>query len=352
MASDEGLLQKHLQALRAAAVEQRFRVPDEWVNGTFENCRFCSSQLLCSCPEKFWKRLRTKFADLASLVTEVSISLSHEDLLCQARQSESYDIHGSQYRISLCLEEADYTSGGVGRFAYKAAEALSSLLANGHLRVKGLRVLELGSGIGLAGLAAAQCGAEIVLLTDYSDSVLGCASENASKNSLQSQVRVSRLDWTEFLTSSSAEAACQASGIDKQMWAPDVIIGADVCYQVEHAEAMLRVLSHLFSRVNPHARAIIVNGWPNKGLRRFECLVGARDALTGSADNAETPAGRRFVEDDEEISTAACRDAGAEHSVHLVSVRRMTGFSDHAHHVYEFGYEGGAQQELESVLVW
>ena len=77
-----------------------------------------------------------------------------------------------------------------------AAIALARYVeANGSLR--GRRVAELGCGVGLAGITAGLCGAE-VLLTDYVPEALDFARRNAQLNDLASQtIKSAVLDWEE-----------------------------------------------------------------------------------------------------------------------------------------------------------
>jgi predicted nicotinamide N-methyase len=61
----------------------------------------------------------------------------------------------------------------------------------------GKRILELGCGLGLAGLAAALAGAKVVL-TDYMEEALGYARENARLNEVPNgNVTFMTLDWQE-----------------------------------------------------------------------------------------------------------------------------------------------------------
>ncbi len=65
---------------------------------------------------------------------------------------------------------------------------------------RGRRVLELGSGVGTAGIAAAIGGADRVILTDINSTALRLASANAALNGLVGEggsgaVSVAHLDW-------------------------------------------------------------------------------------------------------------------------------------------------------------
>lgn len=48
-------------------------------------------------------------------------------------------------------------------------KALVAFLGQYRQLIQGKRVVDLGTGTGVAGLAAAQCGARDVVLTDYSE---------------------------------------------------------------------------------------------------------------------------------------------------------------------------------------
>ena len=75
--------------------------------------------------------------------------------------------------------------------------------------VSGQRVLELGAGVGTAGLAAAACGASLVVLTDINEAALQCARSNCTRNgdSIQSVTAVSHLDWARPPILDAADAA-------------------------------------------------------------------------------------------------------------------------------------------------
>jgi predicted nicotinamide N-methyase len=104
------------------------------------------------------------------------------------------------------------------------------------VRVAGKRVIELGSGTGLAGLAAAACGADSVLLTDMFGMKL--LESNVRRNGLQSLVRVAPLSWGD--PDDIKHALARSTDSTKPGSHYDVIIGSDVLYdQVEQFSALL-----------------------------------------------------------------------------------------------------------------
>lgn len=78
---------------------------------------------------------------------------------------------------------------GAGDIVWPASIALARMLAHVPSLTAEKRVLELGCGLGTAGLAAASAGAASVLLTDRDQAVLDCAHEAIEANGLAKTVR-------------------------------------------------------------------------------------------------------------------------------------------------------------------
>ncbi len=103
----------------------------------------------------------------------------------------------------------------------------------GRRRLDGLRVVELGCGMGVPSLAASRCGAA-VLATDASDEALELLARNASRNGLP--VETMQVDWT-------SPAALLAR-------APfDLVLAADVLYERASVAQLLALLPRLAPRV-------------------------------------------------------------------------------------------------------
>ena len=107
---------------------------------------------------------------------------------------------------------------------WPAAVALGRRLLT--MPLAGERVLEIGAGVGLAGLAAARAGAS-VLLTDREPIALEIVRRNAALNDLSVETAI--LDWFE----NPPEASF------------DWIIGADILYERQQAEPVARLLARL-----------------------------------------------------------------------------------------------------------
>jgi predicted nicotinamide N-methyase len=100
-------------------------------------------------------------------------------------------------------------------------------------RLDGLRVVELGCGIGVPSLAASRSGAA-VLATDTSVEALDLLARNASRNSLH--VETARVDW--------------ASPDGLLARAPfDLVLAADVLYERPSVAQLLTLLPQLAPRI-------------------------------------------------------------------------------------------------------
>lgn len=127
----------------------------------------------------------------------------------------------------------------------------SSLALAGALpeRLAGVRVIELGCGLGVPSLVAAARGAEVTAL-DWADDAIGLLRENADRNGIELEAVTG--DWRTF------------SG-----WY-DLALGADLLYEARNGAALLRVLPLLSPEVlladpgRPYAREFFeraTNGW-------------------------------------------------------------------------------------------
>jgi predicted nicotinamide N-methyase len=95
--------------------------------------------------------------------------------------------------------------------------------------LEGLRVLELGCGLGLPSIVAALGGAR-VLATDWSPEALEVAAANAARN--RADVETALVSWA------GAEPLVRAAP-----W--DLVLGADLLYERRNVDQLLAVLPRL-----------------------------------------------------------------------------------------------------------
>eukprot|EP01043_Picozoa_sp_COSAG02_P049895 COSAG02_NODE_5062_length_4680_cov_3.865095_4_plen_450_part_00 len=178
---------------------------------------------------------------------------------CAVRVNESgcvmeLQLHQLGGDLSIELESDCGDKQGLGLWTLGLAAASWASSDEGRREVTGRRVLEIGSGVGLAGLA---CGAaaEEVTLTDYDEQVLHKLRRHVARNQARLQpttFRVARLDWdaapAEQPHAVRERRACAGSAVQLEpepepelpddlqvvLGRPtrpfDVVLGADVCY--------------------------------------------------------------------------------------------------------------------------
>jgi predicted nicotinamide N-methyase len=114
-------------------------------------------------------------------------------------------------------------------------------------RLRGVRVLELGCGLGVPSLAAAGAGAR-VLATDWSPDAIELLGTNAARNGLRLETAVS--SWSE----PGPELAGAPWGL---------VLAADVLYERRNAELLLDLLPRLGGEVlladpgRPHLKGFL-----------------------------------------------------------------------------------------------
>jgi predicted nicotinamide N-methyase len=170
-------------------------------------------------------------------------------------------------------DELRHQEGAVGRsapywaLAWPSGMALAATLAGRELA--GLRVLELGCGLGLPSLVAARRGAS-VLATDGEPDAVVFAAHNLALNDLEGEV--AQVDWRD----SGALA-------DGGPW--DLVLAADVLYTRQNVEALLRLLPRVVGR---GGEALVAD--PKRaGGRDFLAAARGLFALESRADPARPP---------------------------------------------------------------
>jgi predicted nicotinamide N-methyase len=93
--------------------------------------------------------------------------------------------------------------------------------------IHGIKILELGCGLGLASLIAAQRGADITA-SDYHPLADTFLKENCSLNQFQ-PIKYERLDW---------------STLDSDIGTFDLIIGSDLLYERNHPKMLSEFIHH------------------------------------------------------------------------------------------------------------
>lgn len=148
---------------------------------------------------------------------------------------EALEIDGLTLVKPRDWDELRHQEGGEGRSApywallWPSGRALADAVAGDAERLAGLRVLELGCGLGLPSLVAARAGARVLASDGSSDAVV-FAAHNLALNELEGEV--AQTDWRE-----------PRELLGGAPW--DLVLAADVLYMKQNVEALLRLLPRL-----------------------------------------------------------------------------------------------------------
>ncbi|TPX59217.1 hypothetical protein PhCBS80983_g02574 [Powellomyces hirtus] len=192
----------------------------------------------------------------------------------------------------LSVREMGFGDAGLGFQTWGAGVVLARLLDSGSLPLNNAsRVLELGSGTGLAGLVCARIGQEAaakrstdfrITMTDYDSTVLSNLVHNAASNDLTTTVAVHKLDWTDGVMWDSHPTQQQEYPL---------IIASDCAYDISHARHIPRVVDSYLAKHTPHARFWCVLPVRNRFDGELEAFVKAMRAssqLVKVADQCRT----------------------------------------------------------------
>jgi predicted nicotinamide N-methyase len=125
---------------------------------------------------------------------------------------------------------------------WKSGVALAEEIAGRDVR--GLRVVELGCGLGVPALAASLAGAD-VLATDWSPTAIALLEKNAHRNDVRLETAI--VAW-----------AHPDALVERGPW--DLVLAADVLYERRNVDELLELLPRLGSTVlladpgRPHAK--------------------------------------------------------------------------------------------------
>lgn len=133
-------------------------------------------------------------------------------------------------------------SSDFGLFVWPSALLLSEFLWQHRSQLPGMRIVELGAGVGLPGILAAKLGARVVLTDRDALPVLENLRQNCKRNGVS--CKVCALAWG---TVTESMEAVRAEGVD-------LVMGADCVYSREEAEGLLATVSCLVSGAAPTHR--------------------------------------------------------------------------------------------------
>ena len=155
------------------------------------------------------------------------------------------------------LNELTFGEAGLGSNVWDAGIALGIWLQENTHVVLGRSVLELGSGVGLAGISSALAGAASITLTDVdSNALLDNLAANAARNGVDATSAA--LDWAE----------CGAAGYSP-LERFSCILGSDLVYY-DQAAALVHAVTKLLA---PGGTCVLINVKGREGVEGFAQLL-------------------------------------------------------------------------------
>ncbi|KAJ3283704.1 Protein fam86a [Rhizoclosmatium sp. JEL0117] len=149
--------------------------------------------------------------------------------------------------VTLAEHSQTISNGTTGLRTWPAALKLVSHLISAKQLMKPKKVLELGCGVGLAGIACGVLGlASSIEFTDVDPTVLATVSKNCAINFGESgeskfvETKVSALDWEAISDSALKDRVTESSA--------DLIIASDVAYDPVIVAPFVRVLNAFLRR--------------------------------------------------------------------------------------------------------
>jgi predicted nicotinamide N-methyase len=182
--------------------------------------------------------------------------------------------------IDFCSSADDLLADGTGGTAWAAGVAAAELALSQPSLFAGKRVLELGCGVGLVGLALSRSATppSHVLLTDGNAAAASNARRNLGVDGASS-TEVIELAWEEV----SAEFAASL--------APQVILAADVIYDPTSISALCAALSHFLKQPAGELALVFVTPRQPASLALFLENCGAFGMMADDATEDFLPCG-------------------------------------------------------------
>lgn len=257
--------------------------------------------------------------DDGSLSEALTGPLMKIDFAC-VHETRSYDSRFIQDSHTLLFKEVPVgcETGGV---LWAACIVFCVWILQNHGRFQNKHVLELGSGLGLAGLTTARFASEVTL-SDYLPTLLrnlqchiqlnlqqdlGQEKQGPQDEKMQptapgyQRVRTEKLDWSSFTALPSH----------------NIVIGSELCYSTEHTEHLAAVIRSACCNHNATCYLFHYKNRPGFGKLKEMLLTGAGDNKNGRTGGLRLSLRVEAVELDEETIRLASKV--------LAGTRRVNG---------------------------
>lgn len=179
--------------------------------------------------------------------------------------------------VNLSWGSHDATGHRIWLGARILLHALSSQALLPYL--EGKRILELGAGTGMAGIAIIKAvPVRQMTLTDASPSALGLCEKNCKINGVEENVEIRKLSWGDTLPSSSSEDSDAETLFD-------TVVAADVLYDLNMWKPILQTASRSLNRQQQPHGSLILSHVPRAAIPEEERGRSIEDIVLKQAES-------------------------------------------------------------------
>eukprot|EP00759_Apiculatamorpha_spiralis_P020284 PhF_6_TR25710/c0_g1_i1/m.36235 len=177
---------------------------------------------------------RPDFEETVDLCSSILANCSGDMTQDRCPALVTYD-SGTKFLIHFC----DFVSSGTAWRVWDGALVMSSWLLENHERLQGKRCVEIGSGTGLTGLAAACITTTV--LTDFSESVTKTLNATIQDNVREGYLPIGTASTAVFNWDHPEDWTGERF---------EVMIGSDVVFDVKTLDGVVRAATRLLDRRN------------------------------------------------------------------------------------------------------
>ena len=190
-----------------------------------------------------------------------------DTVACGASKGRRTTIQISE-SVSWEVELGEFYDEWTGCRVWPGAVHISRMLLERRYDVTGTDVIELGSGLGMCGIATMHSGARSTAFTEYKQSLLDVCMSNAERlappQSLGTQSSFI-LDWSDF----DAKSHMGFQDFRRRTGGEFVVIGSELVYEEEHGDMLIRVLDQLFREGASRGLIVIMLKPSRPGVSKF-----------------------------------------------------------------------------------
>lgn len=143
-------------------------------------------------------------------------------------------------RVTIKEATSLISNGTTGLCTWEAAVKLAEWANDHKSDLRGKNLLELGSGIGFAGICIAKaCQPNLLYMSDCHEKVLELLRQNVDINCLSDVIQVLNLSWGDPL-----------ENFEENKFTPDYLLASDIIYDDSLFEPLLKTVNEIFE-MNP-----------------------------------------------------------------------------------------------------